>query len=579
MADSEETQLQLEELRLRLDRRNNLLDIIRKAYHRDVLVVREYLLQLKAGVSVESIISDNTELRSIPSIDLREEGLHLYAPEECELRLQPCFHCGGRLEIVHRESSRISSLTKTCDDLNNEMKNLKTKLSNTALQLEDEKGIVRNLQQKFEINRKALEDKDKKLQKRDVEYEILRKKCMNLQNENDKMNTIRNETEETVKILATVENDLTVTRKEKENLLATVKVSKESILSLDKEKSLVVERKNQLEQEVTAFRAENDALVIRINEMEEMLQHLQKKANYAGVEIPRLNDLLTASRTTEANIQELLTQVTNEKEQLISKLEEYRLTSERTIIEVRANLNKKTKESNDFEVQLNESVLNYKNAMKDIKSEQLLFKKCRERLESSCNSVDNLSTLTSSYIRGLFDHCLAQENILRLGESLPSNRTSTITHIPETNLSLVMDRLGKKLDSSHVNWGSVLADEKDRRQIYGNLNNRMHMNLNEIDKLIKTINKKHEAQMKRRGEANVKRELVFRRLYEVKESEAEEQKKKQMEEFHALSKEFNDTRIELDKTVIELRESIKENEKDTDIIKKLANTIIQSAGG
>ena len=47
------------------------------------------------------------ELSSLPSIDLRECGFHLFSPHECELRVRPCLHCGGQLEIIHRESSRI----------------------------------------------------------------------------------------------------------------------------------------------------------------------------------------------------------------------------------------------------------------------------------------------------------------------------------------------------------------------------------------------------------------------------------------------------------------------------------------
>lgn len=141
MVEEEDTQLRLEEFRLRLDRRNTLLDVIRKAYHRDILVIREYLVQLKAGTSVKSILLGDPELKSIPSIDLREKGLYLFAPEECELRLQPCFHCGGHLEIVHRESSRISSLTKSCNDLNDEVNDLKTKVRFSKINFRKRKSI------------------------------------------------------------------------------------------------------------------------------------------------------------------------------------------------------------------------------------------------------------------------------------------------------------------------------------------------------------------------------------------------------------------------------------------------------
>ena len=95
---------ELNQLRGRLDRRNALLDIIRKAYHRDVLVVKEHLQRQGSVTTNDNLLVD--DLSSVPSIDLRET-FRLFAPHECELRVRPCFSCGGQLEIIHRESARI----------------------------------------------------------------------------------------------------------------------------------------------------------------------------------------------------------------------------------------------------------------------------------------------------------------------------------------------------------------------------------------------------------------------------------------------------------------------------------------
>eukprot|EP00984_Skeletonema_dohrnii_P037503 scaffold39637_cov205-Skeletonema_dohrnii-CCMP3373.AAC.2 len=93
----------IDNLQGRLARRNDLLDVIRKAYHRDVIAIKEYLLTAeKQGIAVDTAV-----LSSLPSIDLREDGFRLFAPHECELRVRPCHECGGQLEIIHRESSRI----------------------------------------------------------------------------------------------------------------------------------------------------------------------------------------------------------------------------------------------------------------------------------------------------------------------------------------------------------------------------------------------------------------------------------------------------------------------------------------
>ena len=67
----------VDNLRGSLDRRNQLLDVIRKAYHRDVLVVKEYLKQHG--------LQESSFLDSLPSVDLRET-FRLFAPEGCELQ-------------------------------------------------------------------------------------------------------------------------------------------------------------------------------------------------------------------------------------------------------------------------------------------------------------------------------------------------------------------------------------------------------------------------------------------------------------------------------------------------------------
>lgn len=103
---SSSSDFELNQLRGRLDRRNALLDIIRKAYHRDVLVVKEHLQRQGRTTNANATDLLVDDLSSVPSIDLRET-FRLFAPHECELRVRPCFSCGGQLEIIHRESARI----------------------------------------------------------------------------------------------------------------------------------------------------------------------------------------------------------------------------------------------------------------------------------------------------------------------------------------------------------------------------------------------------------------------------------------------------------------------------------------
>ncbi|KAL3673371.1 hypothetical protein V7S43_001087 [Phytophthora oleae] len=125
-------QLQLEMLRGKLSRRNQVLEIIRRAYYRDVITIKEELRQYggKLGhpgstsllrgeipklqrtpsrhVSTGSSGTIDGGLSSVPSVDLREV-LPLFAPFETTLQMHPCETCGGHLELVHGESKELKA--------------------------------------------------------------------------------------------------------------------------------------------------------------------------------------------------------------------------------------------------------------------------------------------------------------------------------------------------------------------------------------------------------------------------------------------------------------------------------------
>lgn len=117
-------QLQLEMLRGKLSRRNQVLEVIRRAYYRDVIIIKEELrqyggklghagsaaslrgempkLQRTPSRQIGAPVSNDGGLSSVPSVDLRE-ALPLFAPSETMLQVHPCETCGGHLELVHGE--------------------------------------------------------------------------------------------------------------------------------------------------------------------------------------------------------------------------------------------------------------------------------------------------------------------------------------------------------------------------------------------------------------------------------------------------------------------------------------------
>lgn len=108
---------QLEMLRGRLARRNQIIEVIRRAYYQDVILVKEELRhrslshnpQQSAGSFDPSPTDDR--LAGVPSVDLRDT-LPLFAPAETVLMVHPCETCGGHLELIHGEVQRISMAKK-----------------------------------------------------------------------------------------------------------------------------------------------------------------------------------------------------------------------------------------------------------------------------------------------------------------------------------------------------------------------------------------------------------------------------------------------------------------------------------
>lgn len=113
-------ELQLDMLRGKLARRNMIIEVIRRAYYHDVIVVKEELRhvgkqQQHPVVSRESASNHSARsqpqqqqqgmedrLAAVPSVDLRD-ALQLFAPAETVLQVHPCDTCGGHLELVHGE--------------------------------------------------------------------------------------------------------------------------------------------------------------------------------------------------------------------------------------------------------------------------------------------------------------------------------------------------------------------------------------------------------------------------------------------------------------------------------------------
>jgi hypothetical protein len=259
------------ELRLRLHRRNQLLDEIRMAYHRDVLKLREVLIQMSFPTCAESIdgcqstaLNVGEILKSIPSIDLRNPGFHIFAPEQCELKIKPCIYCGGTLEIVHRESSKVLNLIESCDLL----KSKEQKLDKLLMEKEEQVYILQELLLREEskslmcsnaFNKKIL-DLEKKVEDRDFLYESGQRQSEKIQDLErilkekegieETLITKNRVNEDKIKLLQQVNSELKYTNCELENRIQTLDHQLLDLSSKTEEMTKLIVTLEELEQQL-----------------------------------------------------------------------------------------------------------------------------------------------------------------------------------------------------------------------------------------------------------------------------------------------------------------------------------------
>ncbi|CAM9259745.1 unnamed protein product, partial [Phaeothamnion confervicola] len=98
-------------LRSSLKRRMHVIDTLRKSYLSDVVAIKLELMR-KAGLSDKEYAATGgppAEVRdAVPSADMRPV-LFLYGPADTWLHVRPCESCGGQLEIITRESVKVTA--------------------------------------------------------------------------------------------------------------------------------------------------------------------------------------------------------------------------------------------------------------------------------------------------------------------------------------------------------------------------------------------------------------------------------------------------------------------------------------
>jgi len=509
VASRERVESETNELRNRLGRRNALLDVIRKAYHRDVLAVKECLIdaQRKGLVanpgSIDSLLDPS--LASIPSIDLRET-FRLFAPQECELRVRPCWKCGGRLEVIHRESARIVNFKHSIQSLEEKEKDLRLELVDTKVKAQEDRECL------VEATQRINDERD-----------VLLEQIMSLKHQVADRNALDGEVKQ-----------LNLNKKRLENTLERqqpiIVDHKRLVVEIEKVKDDRKQWKGKYQEQVeqnTQFEKEKEALAQQVSRLQgenkelrenflEARENCQKSEDRCSTLTQDLSKSKTATQEIECCLQkaeqaidELESEHQQEKHQMESQINN--LESKCSDLQVAiANLEDESrtnaKEAEYYRKKI-EATLEGARKRGSIafvpRHSDAAFAKTDELIRESENlrqKTGMLFNLLLSCIRSTYENCLVQEKLLvDNGSELHKNSRKLKTSSETTNnkARLVLEHLRNADESDMIKWVSILADETDQRHILGNLQNRLQMGQFSLDKTFQKIYKEQATEMRK----------------------------------------------------------------------------------
>mmetsp|Transcript_6461 Transcript_6461/g.13579 ORF Transcript_6461/g.13579 Transcript_6461/m.13579 type:complete len:776 (+) Transcript_6461:582-2909(+) len=524
-------------LRGRLERRNAILDAVRKAYHRDVITIKEHLYRAKSNTGQDPLPS------TIPSIDLRP-ALKLYAPEECELRLKPCYSCGGQLEIVHRDSARIQRLQNACHDFQSKEQELRLKLVETERRAHIDRQECEKVKARANEDREIFIDKVNKLKRWIVGYDHSRKECSELretvarlESQNEGYRKSLTILEETQTKLSEANVDL-----EEHRLMATEKAG--IIEELTKAESRCRYSEATLKSDCHALSSSVWLLNGELADKTSQCQSLSRELVGCKEQHNETKDQLDKALRRIAHLEALVTRTKDEYQCTRSELMMKQENMEQTILRQERDIQSKEEELNCFRDRINDSThalqrIRLREGSADDKHlDSLPDPACDDQDSNICGllnkeitelrtTVDSLMNFATGYARCIYDQCIAQETLLRReGYELLESSNNTFTNNrsrDSTNgpAAIILDHLDAQDETGNgIEWNAVLDKGNERREILARLSNRMQMGLYSLNKAtekqhkerIKTdhkIRREHDDQLVKLVDAHSKEQVLL----------------------------------------------------------------------
>ena len=496
--------LTIDDLRSRLFRRNQLLDTIRKAYHRDVIAVKEYLIDLADRGILPNSHDAHSFLSTVPSLDIRP-ALSLFAPQECELELHPCRTCGGQLEIIHRESSRIVQYKRAIELLQEREQRLHCQVVDARVDVKDAEARRDQVIENAKAERDVLLDQIRILKHEvadrnalEAELEVVKEEKRQLGRQIESQKPLLEERERLLVDIETVRLDRDDLTKQ---LHAQAKVNE-----------VLRQQNDELLQKLDRQIQVNQSLSKQLSSCQDQCRSLQDECTTLTSDLSKSKEETAEAESclhkAEEAIYELEFDHEQEKEQAestINELESKCTDLAKTVKDLEEASKRKAEEAARYRKRIDVTLEGAKrrgSILSVPKSGDAAFAKTDELirdLDTYRLKTATLSNLLLSCIRSTYENCLRQENILRdNGTELLTNK-KTLNSAPPTNekARMILDCLSNAQESDTIEWPSSLKNETDQRHVLGNLQNRLQMGQFSIDKCFEKLHKEASVDMRK----------------------------------------------------------------------------------
>ena len=481
----------IDNLQGRLARRNDLLDVIRKAYYRDVIAIKEYLLTAEK----QGIVVDTAVLSSLPSIDLRQDGFRLFAPHECELRVRPCHECGGQLEIIHRESSRIVQYKHAIQQMEENEVDLRIELIDAKSQAKKDRDRLVDEKQRGQDERFILmhqiEQLKSQLSVRNADIERLQEDKARLELTLEQQQPIVSDHQ---RLVVELQNE----KEESRRWEANFHEQKEKADKFQQEHSSVLhELQHQLSQ-TEQLQMELHQEGLRCKMLEERASTLAKELSGSQ---RKEKEHVASLHQAEGTIEELKSILANDRDQMSREIYDLKARSKQLTVRVSEldELSRHNASEAECHRRQIEGILEGAKGRGTIslvpntaddkfaKADELIrdYEKLRQKTKT-------LSHLLTSCIRAVYESCVAQEKILRANDSeLHRNVQIKAPKYANETSQLVIGNL-ENADVNVIDWQFILNHEQDRNHVLGNLHNRQQIGQFSLDKAFEKQRKRHD---------------------------------------------------------------------------------------